>query len=267
MRGGNGVLMEIDGETPTAQGLTEIALETFGHFTAMQVRGGRVRGLRLHLDRLDAANRELFGKPLDGEYVRTLIRHALRGGADGPARPDGSVRVIVRGIAATGEVRTIVTVRPPGRMPEHPQRLRSVSYQREIAHIKRPGDFAHAYHLNEVERAGYDDALLTGPDGRISEGGITNIAFFDGAGVVWPDGPSLAGITMQLVIPRLAGQGLGSRTGRVTVAELGRFAGACVTNSRGVAAVRSVDEREIPVSEVLMRAVGAAYDSVPWDEI
>jgi len=259
--------MEIDGETPTVPALTEIALATFGHFTAMQVRGGRVRGLRLHLDRLDAANRELFGKPLDGEYVRGLVRRALRGGADGPAQPDASVRVIVRGVAATGEVRTIVTVRPPERGPDRPQRLRSVSYQREIAHIKRPGDFAHAYHLNEIGRAGYDDALLTGPDGRISEGGVTNIAFFDGVGVLWPDGPALAGITMQLVIPRLAEQGLDSRTGRVTVAELGRFAGACVTNSRGVAAVRSVDELEIPVSDVLMRAVSEAYESVPWDEI
>lgn len=259
--------MEIDGESPTPGALAEIALESFGHFTAMQVRGGRVRGLRLHLDRLDAANRELFGKPLDGGYVRTLIRQALRGEAEGTAQPDASVRVIVRGIAATGAVRTIVTVRPPARVPDHPQRLRSVSYQREIPHIKRPGDFAHAYHLNEVARAGYDDALLTSPTGRISEGGITNIAFFDGSGVLWPDGPSLAGITMQLVIPRLAEHGLDSRTGRVTLAELGRFAGICVTNSRGVGAVRSVDELEIPVSERLMRAVGDAYESVPWDEI
>lgn len=266
--------MEIDGESPTAQGLAEIALETFGHFTAMQVRGGRVRGLGLHLDRLDAANRELFGKPLDGERVRTLIRQALHGNgggteepADAAPGPDASVRVIVRGIAATGAVRTIVTVRPPAWLPERPQRLRSVSYQREIAHIKRPGDFAHAYYLNEVARAGYDDALLTSPTGRISEGGVTNIAFFDGGGVLWPDGPALAGITMQLVIPRLAEQGLDSRTGRVTLAELGRFAGICVTNSRGVAAVRSVDELEIPVSETLMRAVSGAYESVPWDEI
>ena len=263
--------MQIDGESPTAAALAEIALESFGHFTAMQVRGGRVRGLGLHLDRLDAANRELFGKPLDGEQVRTLIRQALRGedgsGGGSEPQPDGSVRVIVRGVAATGAVRTIVTVRPPARVPDHPQRLRSVSYQREIPHIKRPGDFAHAYHLNEVARAGYDDALLTSPSGRISEGGITNIAFYDGSGVLWPDGPSLAGITMQLVMPRLAEQGLDSRTGRVTLAELGRFAGICVTNSRGVGAVRSVDELEIPVSEPLMRAVGDAYESVPWDEI
>ncbi|WP_051452172.1 aminotransferase class IV [Actinospica robiniae] len=259
--------MEIDGESPSADALAEIALESFGHFTAMQVRGGRVRGLGLHLDRLDAANRELFGRPFDGGYVRTLIRQALRGGNGREPQPDASVRVIVRGIAATGAVRTIVTVRPPAQVPDRPQRLRSVSYQREIAHIKRPGDFAHAYHLNEVARAGYDDALLTSPTGRISEGGITNIAFFDGTDVLWPDGPSLAGITMQLVAPRLAEQGLKSRTGRVTLAELGRFAGICVTNSRGVGAVRSVDELEIPVSDTLMRAVGDAYESVPWDEI
>jgi branched-subunit amino acid aminotransferase/4-amino-4-deoxychorismate lyase len=259
--------MEIDGAAPSPARLEELALESFGHFTAMQVRGGRVRGLGLHLDRLDAANRELFGRPLEGGRVRDLIRHALHGEDNAPALSDGSVRVLVRGIRAGGAVRVIVTVREPAEMPGHAQRLRSVSYRREIAHIKRAGDFAHAYHLDRVERAGYDDALLVGPDGRISEGGITNIAFLDDAGVLWPDGPSLAGITMQLVAPRLAGQGLDSRVGPVTLAELDRFAGACVTNARGVAAVRSVDERELPVSDLLMRAVHAAYDAVPWDEI
>lgn len=252
--------MEIDGGPATAQSLAEVALDTFGHFTAMQVRGGRVRGLELHLDRLESAHRELFGKPLDGGYVRGLIRSALADEAD------ASVRVIVRGDAASGAAHVIVTLRPPAAMPA-PQRLKSVVYQRELAHIKRPGDFAHAYHLNAVARAGFDDALLTAADGAISEGGITNIAFFDGDGVLWPDGPHLAGITMRLVAPRLARQGLASRTGRVTLAELGRFAGACVTNSRGVAAVRGVDGLEIPVSEVLMRAVHEAYESVPWDEI
>ena len=260
--------MEIDGGPATEEQLAEIVLDSFGHFTAMQLRGGRVRGFDLHLSRLDAANRELFGKPLDGGYVRTLIRHALEGGDGGPAVSDASVRVLVRAVAATGAQRVIVTVRDAVELSQRPQRLKSVSYLREIAHIKRPGDFAHAYHLREVEQAGFDDALLTGPDGRVAEGGITNIAFYDGVrGVLWPDGPHLAGITMQLVAPRLAAQGLDSRISRVTLAELGRFAGACVTNSRGVAPVRRVDELEIPVSEVFLRAMHEAYTSVPWDEI
>jgi branched-subunit amino acid aminotransferase/4-amino-4-deoxychorismate lyase len=263
------VRLQIDGGPATAENLAEVALDTFGHFTAMQVRGGRVRGLELHLARLDDANRELFALPLDGGYVRALIRGALAGpdGGSRPATADASVRVIVRGDAASGAIHVIVTVRPPAEMPEAAQRLTSVAYLREVAHIKRPGDFAHAYHLNKAARAGFDDALLTAADGTIAEGGITNIAFFDGAGVVWPDGPQLAGITMQLVAPRLAEQGLESRVGRVTLADLGGFAGACVMNARGVAAVRGVDALEIPVSAVLMRAVHAAYDAAPWDEI
>lgn len=259
--------MEIEGAPATEAALAEIALETFGHFTAMQVRGAAVRGLDLHLDRLDAANRELFGEPLDRERVRALIRHALGADAGRPAEPDASVRVIVRGIAATGATRVIVTVAAAAEPPKHPLRLKSVAYQRELAHLKRPGDFAHAYHLREVERAGYDEALLTGPDGRIAEGGITNVAFFDGRELLWPDGPALSGITMQLVVPQLAKQGIDSRISRVTVAELGRFAGAFAANSRGVVAIGSVDELEIPVADTLMQAVHAAYESVPWDAI
>ena len=55
-----------------------LALEwIYGHFTAMQLRGGRTRGLQLHLDRLGAASREMFGAALEGGQVRDLIRHAL----------------------------------------------------------------------------------------------------------------------------------------------------------------------------------------------
>jgi hypothetical protein len=68
------VKVEIDGHAPTVERLTHPALVNYGHFTAMQVRGGRVRGRDLHLARLDAANRELFDAPLAGDRVRDLIR-------------------------------------------------------------------------------------------------------------------------------------------------------------------------------------------------
>lgn len=61
--------VEIDGRAPTAEQLTRAALDNYGHFSAMQVRDRAVRGLRLHLDRLDAANRELFDRPLNGDRV------------------------------------------------------------------------------------------------------------------------------------------------------------------------------------------------------
>src|SRR5688572_30054472 len=72
-----GARIEVDGRPATVDDLAHPVLVNFGHFTSMQVRGRRVRGLRHHLDRLTAANRELFGADLDPELVRALIRRAL----------------------------------------------------------------------------------------------------------------------------------------------------------------------------------------------
>src|SRR4051794_41878082 len=65
--------VEVNGGTATAGQLRYPALVNYGHITVMQVRSGRTRGLQLHLTRLDAANRELFGTGLDDERVRDHI--------------------------------------------------------------------------------------------------------------------------------------------------------------------------------------------------
>jgi len=264
--------IEVDGDEPTREVLQDAALNPYGHFTAMQVRDGRTRGLDLHLARLDAANRELFGEALDGVRVRDLIRHALRGEGQ-----DASVRVIVRGAGDGPGVRVFVAVRPPFAMPREPaQRLKSVRYLRTAPHIKRPGDFGQGYHIDQAVAAGYDDALLVGDDGTIAEAGIANIAFFDGddGSVVWPDGPQLAGITMQVTAPRTTEFGMPSRTARVTLTDLVgdgnsgfALAGACVTNSRGIAAVSRIDAVDLPIAAEFVKAMNAAYDAVPWDGI
>ena len=263
--------IEIDGREPSPEQLRDAALNVYGHFTAMQVRDGRTRGLDLHLARLDSANRELFGEPLDGERIRELIRHALQGESPDGVAGDASVRVIVRGEHASrgaSGVRVFVTVRPPFTMsPEASQRLKSARYIRAVPHIKRPGDFGQAYYIDRAIAAGYDDALLVADDGTVAEAGIANVAFFDGENVVWPDAPVLAGITMQAVAPRLADYGMPSRTARVLLADVGGFAGACVTNSRGIAAVSAIDEVELPIATEFMKTMNAAYDAVAWDEI
>src|SRR5216684_2028190 len=82
--------VEIEGAAATVERLSAVAPAGYGHFTAMQVRDHRVRGLGLHLARLDAANLELFDVGLDPGQVRDHIRHAL-----GAGTPDASVRVYV----------------------------------------------------------------------------------------------------------------------------------------------------------------------------
>lgn len=72
--------IEIDGQNPAPEQLAEAALDGFGHFTAMQVRNHRVRGLDLHLVRLTAAHHELFGTELDASLVTDRRRRShLRG--------------------------------------------------------------------------------------------------------------------------------------------------------------------------------------------
>jgi branched-subunit amino acid aminotransferase/4-amino-4-deoxychorismate lyase len=251
--------VEIDGRDATAEQLRALAGDSYGHFTAMQVRNGRARGLDLHLARLAAGNTELFGTDLDAAAVRDHIRHALGGSAD------ASVRVYVCDLGDRPAV--IVTVRPPGGMAEGPWKLMSVPYQRTLAHIKHVGDFGQGYYLRLARRNGFDEALLTGPDAEIAEGSITNIGFWGGTSVTWPAAPALAGITMQLLDRQLTVTGLTSRRARVRVPGAASFAGAFVTNARGIAAVGQIDGHVLPVDGKMMTMLTEAYQSAGWDPI
>jgi len=252
--------IEVDGATASAGQLRAAALAGYGHFTAMQVRDRRVRGLDLHLARLDGANREVFGAGLDAARVLDHIRHAL-----GDDTRDASVRVYVRELRDRPSV--MVTVRPPGGMPGAPWKLRSVPYQRSLAHIKHLGDFGQSYFRRLAVRSGYDEALLTGPGGVISEGSITNIGFADGVGIIWPAAPALQGITMQLLNLRLADYGLRPRSVPVRLSDVGSFAAVFVTNARGIAPAGQIDEQAVPVDPALMATLLRAYDSAGWDPI
>jgi branched-subunit amino acid aminotransferase/4-amino-4-deoxychorismate lyase len=161
----------------------------------------------------------------------------------------------------------MVTVRPPAQLSADPQRLLPVPYQRPVPHIKHIGDVGQTYYGRLAEREGFDDALLTGPDGIIAEGAITNIAFSDGSMLTWPDAPCLAGISWQLVEPRLASAGLATQRGPVRLADLASYTAAVVTNSHGIAPVGWIGPVELPGSAALSKAVGEIYESVPWDPI
>jgi len=252
--------IEIDGQIPVPEQLAEAALDGFGHFTAMQVRNHRVRGLDLHLARVTAAHHELFGAELDAELVTDRIRHALRTGTG-----DASVRVYLRHPADQPSV--MVTVRPAGEMPAGCWRLQAAPYQRSVAHVKHLSDFGQAYFQRQALRDGFDEALLTSADGVISEGSITNIGFFDGAGIVWPDAPTLAGVTMQILQSRIGGFGLAWRRASVRLTDVPAFDGAFVTNARGIAPVATIDGMALPVDADRMAQLAKAYASSGWDRI
>jgi branched-subunit amino acid aminotransferase/4-amino-4-deoxychorismate lyase len=261
------VRIDVDGRPATADDLRHPALVNFGHFTSMQVRRGRVRGLELHLRRLTGATRELFDTDLDPDLVRVYVRRALADVAAASVRVNVFAPGTGTGAGAgtgTGDaVSVLVAIRPPVEPPAMPQRLLSVPYQRPVPHLKHVGGFGQIYYGRVAARQGYDDALLTDPSGTISETGVANIGFFDGTGVGWPDAPCLAGITMQLLVDG----GLPGRRRPVSLADLPTFAGAFVANANGIAPVRGIDDLSLPVDDRLMRTVTERYDANPWELI
>ncbi|MFD2355240.1 aminotransferase class IV [Nonomuraea ferruginea] len=213
----------IDGRAAEADDVALAMSARYGHFTAMQVRGGKVRGLAAHLDRLSGATRELFGQELDLDLVRASVR-ALGG---------RWTRACGCSCATPAGVRVIAVSGPPVRLAATPKRLRSVRYQRFLPHIKHTGGFPQGYLGRLAEREGYDEALLTSDDGVISEGAVTNLGCFDGDRVIWPDAPMLRGVTMRLLEGELARAGVPCERRVLRVADLTEFPAVFLANSWG----------------------------------
>jgi branched-subunit amino acid aminotransferase/4-amino-4-deoxychorismate lyase len=252
---GDYLTIEVNGDEADEAAVSLLEHEGWGHFTAMQVRGARTRGLDLHLARLAAAHQEIYGRALDGAEVRARIRHALG------ARRDASVRVY--GFWAG----LIVTVREPHDMPRRAHSMTAVQFQRPLARLKHVGSWGQGWFSEIALGAGFDEGLLVDETGRMSEGTITNVGFWRDGRVVWPEAPKLDGITMLLLRRRLAAAGVGQAEEPVRVHDLAGYGGMILCNSQGWAPVGRVDDLMIRQNETFTGGIAAAFDGCPWDEI
>ncbi len=210
-----------NGHAASAEELAPLAFAGYAHFTAMQVRGGRVRGLDLHLERLRSASVELFGRALPDDRVRTCLRAALQ--ATGPADlsltatmypPAGESMV-----TGSSEPELLVRTGPAASGPQGPLTLAVVEYERVLPAVKHVGEIAKTYFPRQAVRQGFDDAAFVDRRGRLSEGSIWNLAFWDGAAVVWPEAEMLSGTTMDIVRRQLDHLGVPQRVQEVTLAD------------------------------------------------
>ena len=252
---GESRLVEVNGQDADDEAIALLDHEGWGHFTAMQVRGGRTRGLGLHLERLDAAHRDIYGKPLDGDLVRERIRHALDG------RPAASVRVY--GYWAG----LIVTVRGPQEMLGRPYSMTVQHFQRPLARLKLVGSWGQGRFHELAMGAGFDDGLLVDETGRISEGNITNVGFWRDDSVIWPEAPKLDGITMLVLQRELKAGGVPQSEATVRVQDLAAYRGMILCNSHGWALVGRVDDMQIPHDDAFTEAISAAYDGCALEQI
>ena len=261
---------EVNGEAATLDLVRRVATVNYGHFTSMQWRDGGVRGLALHLDRLDHASLEVFGRPLPPERVMRYLAHAVAG-LEGPA----SIRVNVfsrsyghAALAGDSDPDVMVSLGPPAKRDAAPFWVRACIHERYAPHLKHVGTFGLFHQRRLAQQAGYDDAIFLTRDGFVSEGTIWNVGFHDGERVVWPDAPMLAGVTLALVQRALAARGIAQVTRSVARDELPRFRAGFALNTAFVArTIAGCDGHAWPGVPGLAESLIAAHDAEPVEPL
>lgn len=259
----------INGQPATLSELIPLAFAGFAHFTAMQVRDREIKGLDLHLARLQKASKEFFGKMLPEEQLISYIRTAID---EGPK--DQSLTVTLFSshgefTAASMDAEPDVLVRSsaPANGPKGPLRLSRVDHERPLASIKHVGEAGKTYYLHQALRQGFDDAAFVDRHGRLSEATIWNLAFWDGETVIWPQATILQGTMMGIVQRQLNRLGIAQRHEEITIERLQELPGAAVMNSWtpgiAVTAIATTAFAEItPFISLLHKAYQAEPNSV-----
>ncbi|MEW1722802.1 aminotransferase class IV family protein [Streptomyces sp. NPDC093109] len=255
-------MAELNGKAVEVEALQNLALTNYGHFTSMRVEDGRVRGLSLHMERLQRDCETLFGADLDPEHVRDLARRAvLSNGATVVRVTVFDPNLDMGHPSSADEPRVLVTSRPAADLPLPPLRAQSRTYTRDLPSVKSVGLFSSLHHRRTAQLNGFDDALFVDARGTISEGGTWNIGFFDGDQVIWPASDCLPGVTM-----RLLQQTHEHDTRPVGLADLPHMRAAFATNAAvGVRAVSGVDSIVLPETHAVIDTLRREYLEVPGE--
>lgn len=257
----------IDGVPATADDLAHVALVNYGAYTSFRVEGGGVRGLDLHLERLEAAARELFGEAVGETRLRELMRRAVGSRGECWLRVSlFSPEISPRTPGWIGAPKVMTAVFPPPPPLAESVRLQSQIHAREAPHLKHVATFGLIRTRRTARAAAFDDALFVDAEGRVSEGSLWNIGFVRDREVVWPQAPMLAGVAQALLQRGFEAAGLTGVTEPVRLEDLTRFDGAFLCNSATPAcAVASIDAHEFRAQS--LDALQAAWASQPCQPI
>ena len=255
----------VDGEPQGSSALEQVVPMTAAHFTAMQVRGGAVRGLDLHLERLRGASEELFETHVPTQDVREQLRAAL---ASSPPDVSLSCYVALRpGVAPERSVGrhdlvVVVRVSEPVDPPAGPLALGVVEHERFMPQVKHVGEIAKTVLRRRAAAGALDDVAFLDRSGRLTEATIWNLAFWDGEQVVWPEGGLLRGTSMQVLARRLEDDGVPQAVRPVRLEDLTSSTQAVVMNSWTPAVpVSALAGRELDPARDLVELLHRAYDA------
>lgn len=246
--------------------LTPLAFAGFAHFTAMQVRNRKIKGLDLHLARLRKASIKFFGSALPDDQLRMYIRTMISEGPKDQSltitifSPDGEFNVNSLNV----EPEVLIRSAAPSNGPEGPLRLDIIEYERPLAEIKHVGEVGKTYYLNQAVNRGFNDAAFMDRYGRLSEATIWNLVFWDGETIIWPKAEFLDGTMMGIVKRQLYKLGVPQTHEEVTLADLNDLSGAAVMNSwtPGISVI-SLGSKTISEASSFINLLHKAYEAEP----
>lgn len=255
----------INGQPATAEDLRVLALVNYGHYSSMQVRNGAVQGIGLHEQRLQAATLELFGSTLDFSLLRDQMRSAAA------HAPDCTLRATVfsrsfdfRDPAGSFPAEVLISLSPPASASARGMKVKSFEFQRPLPQVKHVGTFPLFHYRRQALGQGYDDALFVDAAGRISEGSVWNVGFWDGQQVVWPEAPALRGTSEQLLQAGLRESGVEQVVREIRLPELGGFRAAFTSNASGLQQIAGIDEIAFAAGQELVSMLKEALEREPW---
>ncbi|MDR9767898.1 aminotransferase class IV family protein [Shewanella baltica] len=261
---------QLNGHPVNLSELTPLAFAGFAHFTAMQIRNGKIKGLDLHLRRLHRASVEFFGMALPDELVQSYIKKTI-----GEGHEDLSLTVTIFSrhgefTADSMNVEPAVLVRTgaPFNGPNGPLRLAAINHERPLPTIKHVGEVGKTYFLHQAIRKGFDDAAFVDNLGHLSEATIWNLVFWDGETVIWPKAKILNGTMMSIVQRQLEHLNIPQRHETITLKRLSELSGAAVMNSwsPGIS-ITTIGTVTIAEAKPFIRLLHQAFEAEPASTI
>lgn len=260
----------LNGQSIPSSEMTNLAFSGFAHFTALQVRSRKIKGLDLHLDRLRQASMALYGRTLPDVLVRSYIRSAVESGPENQSltvtiySPKGEFTADSMDIDPSILIRTSL----PENGPKGPLRLAVIEHERPLAEIKHVGEIGKTYYLHQAVRQGFDDAAFINQSGHLTEGSIWNLVFWDGKTVIWPKAHMLRGTMMAMVQRQLTQLNIPQNSERITLERLSELRGAAVMNSwtPGIS-VAGIASNNFTNSDQLISLLHRAYQTEPAEKV
>jgi branched-subunit amino acid aminotransferase/4-amino-4-deoxychorismate lyase len=261
--------MELNGGPVNLKDISSLTLYNYGNCSTMLVTQEGVRGLRLHLDRLNRDSQVLFGTGIDHDNIKHLIKHAVKN-----VQKPIAVRVTVfykdfdlTKPVSQGKPDILITTRSAPSQTLPALSLKPMIYQRDLPAVKSVAVGSNLYRRHQAQLDGFDDALFVTLNEEISEGPSWNIIFLQGDKVIFPTTSNLPGVSIALLQQALSSQGVPTEARTIRLSEMptmnGAVAASAVSGFRGVTSIAG----KTFVSDQALEMLQKVYEATPYEEL